>query len=71
MADVWGIIPYKGHLVHVEIEIKTGNARQSKAQKAWEKFIKEMGGVYVLAREPDQTIADLRFQIYGTPKKLQ
>jgi hypothetical protein len=71
MADVWGLIPHNGQLIHVEIEVKTGNAKQSRDQKKWEKFINNLDGIYIIARSVEQTVAELRFQIYGTPKRLQ
>ena len=67
MADVWGLIPSQNGLIHIEIEIKTGTGRQSKAQKVWEKFIQNMGGIYIVAREPDQTINELKSLIQGIP----
>ena len=71
MADVWGLIPHNGQLIHIEIEVKTGNAKQSKDQKKWEKFITNLDGIYIVARNLEQTVAELRFQMYGTPKQLQ
>ena len=67
MADVWGLVPYNGRLLHVEIEVKTGNARQSKDQKKWQNFIEKLDGIYILGRTPEQVVSELRFQIYGTP----
>ena len=51
-ADIIGI-NYLEHLrigQFVAIEVKTGSARQSDAQKNFEKMILSRGGVYILAR---------------------
>lgn len=55
MADLWGLYPTDYGLIHIEIEVKTGNARQNKDQKIWEQFITGMGGIYIVAREPEET----------------
>ena len=34
----------------IEIECKTATGRQTKEQKAWQRMIEKMGGLYVLAR---------------------
>lgn len=46
-SDIIGV--YKG--LFLAIEIKTGNATQSKQQKVFEKMICNMGGIYVLIRD--------------------
>lgn len=46
MSDIWGL--YKGR--HIEIEVKTGKARQTKDQKRWEKAVKEAECEYYLVR---------------------
>lgn len=49
MADLWML--YNG--IHVEIEIKTGKARQTKEQLQWQKTIESKGSLYLLARSVD------------------
>lgn len=46
MCDLWVI--YKGRLI--ELEIKTGKARQTKDQKRWEEIITEAGFEYYVIR---------------------
>lgn len=67
MADLWGLIPTPNGLIHIEIEVKTGSARQSKDQKNWEKFINGMGGIYIVARDPIETEKRLKSLIQGIP----
>ncbi len=68
MADLYALFPCRFGLIHIEIEVKTGNARQSKDQKNWEKFIKNMGGHYFIAREVDQIENEMESLIQGIPK---
>jgi hypothetical protein len=42
--------------VYVGIEIKTGNAKQSKEQKQWQKTIEAVGGFYFVATSKEQSI---------------
>lgn len=51
MADLYLILNSPHGLIHVEIEIKTGNARQSTVQKNWQKFIESMGGLYFVVKD--------------------
>ena len=55
-ADVYGVYKCKNSkiLVHIELEFKTGNARQSKDQKNWEKFITDRNGIYLVIRDDSQ-----------------
>jgi hypothetical protein len=53
-ADILGIIKPSGRLL--AIEVKTGNARQSPQQVAFERMINDFGGVYFLVR----SISDLQ-----------
>lgn len=46
-SDIIGI--YKG--LFLAIEVKTGNARQSKYQKNFQTMIDKFGGIYVVCRE--------------------
>ncbi len=47
MSDIWAMISGS----HIEIEIKSGNARQTKDQKKWQKITEETGGLYLLIKE--------------------
>lgn len=56
-ADITGILTNARNLgLRLEIEVKTGNAVQSKKQKAFEKMILDRGGLYLLARSVDDAI---------------
>lgn len=52
-SDIMGIVQ-GGRLLCVEI--KSGNARQSKVQKNFEKMIQRFGGIYVLARTAEEAL---------------
>jgi hypothetical protein len=67
MADLYALFPSEFGLIHIEIEVKTGSARQSKDQKNWEKFIKGMGGIYIVARDAEETEKELERLIQGVP----
>lgn len=60
MADVYGLLPTKHGLIHIEIEVKSGQARQSKDQKKWQQFIESMGGLYIMARSPSDVIEKIK-----------
>lgn len=47
-ADITGIIGPHGK--RLEIEVKTGNAQQSRTQRNFELMILSRGGIYILAR---------------------
>lgn len=55
-ADITGILVDGRRL---EVEIKTGKARQQKNQEAFEKMITEMGGVYFVARSCEDALTKL------------
>jgi hypothetical protein len=59
-ADLTGILS-DGR--RCDIEVKTGNAVQSPAQKNYQKMIEEMDGVYILARSTDDVIRVLDAKI--------
>lgn len=59
MADVYGLIKTDQGLIHIEIEAKTGNARQSYEQKRWQEFIKSMDGLYILLRDEEEAINNI------------
>lgn len=56
-SDLLGIISPHGKILC--IEVKTGNARQSKQQKAFQNMVIKFGGIYVVAR----SIHDVDFLI--------
>lgn len=60
MSDLYGIISTQSGLIHVEIEAKTGKARQSFEQKKWQAFIESMGGGYFILRNESETIQQLK-----------
>lgn len=39
--------------MNIKIEVKTGNDRQSEAQKTYQERIKQAGGIYIIARSFD------------------
>lgn len=49
-ADVYGLLKSEKGLFHIEIEFKSGNARQSSHQKNWQNFIEKNNGFYFLVR---------------------
>lgn len=56
-ADIIGIL--KGG-TFLAIEVKTGKARQSKQQLAFQKMITDFGGHYLVARSVDDVLAFLQ-----------
>jgi hypothetical protein len=58
MADISGILKHSSGLgLRLEIEIKTGGARQEPDQKNFEKMVKSLGGLYTVARSVQDAIA--------------
>ena len=55
-ADISGIMSDGKRL---EIEVKSERGRQSKAQKAFQRVIERMGGVYILARCVEDVVSRL------------
>ena len=49
-ADLYGLYNNGKQLIHIEIEAKTGNAKQSKEQKNWQAFIEKNNGIYILLK---------------------
>ena len=47
-ADIIGIMEPNGKFI--AIEVKTGNAKQSKQQKIFEQMVTKSGGIYIVAR---------------------
>ena len=56
-ADISGIV--KGG-IRLEIECKTGLARQTKEQELFQHMIERLGGIYILARSVEQTCDQLQ-----------
>ncbi|HUS87837.1 MAG TPA: hypothetical protein VMW91_00460 [Desulfosporosinus sp.] len=56
-ADILGITS-DGRFI--AIECKTGNAKQSKFQRAFESMILKMGGRYILCRSADETLEKIK-----------
>lgn len=58
MADISGLLRVRSGLgVRLEIEIKTGSARQEPDQKNFERMVKSLGGFYYVARSVQDAIA--------------
>lgn len=69
MADLSGILRKKVTLlngqtikigIRIEIEIKTGEAKQSPEQRTWQRIIENFGGIHILARSEQQAIAEIK-----------
>lgn len=60
MADLYALVSTDHGLFHVELEIKTGKAKQTKEQKQWQSFIESMGGIYILCRDIKTVIDELK-----------
>lgn len=62
MADAYAIVRTRfGFSVHIEIEFKTGNARQSKEQLAWQNYIDNMANSkYFLVRDAKEGIEEIK-----------
>lgn len=52
----------------IEIEFKTGNAKQSKEQKAWQAFCESMGVLYILCRDKEDVSKQIRARLNVTLK---
>jgi hypothetical protein len=52
IADIVGVIDGRG--VFVEVKTKTGKQRE--AQRKFQKAIEKAGGIYILARSPEEAI---------------
>lgn len=53
-ADITGILAGSGR--RVEIEVKTGRAKQTDNQEFFESMIRMMGGIYYVARDTQETV---------------
>lgn len=65
-GDIAGIIAPKGTVIY--IETKFGRYKQTEQQKRFAKMIQDMGGIYIVARDPElvesQIIDEMRLR-YG------
>jgi hypothetical protein len=57
-SDLIGISPIGGKFIGCEI--KTPDGLQRPAQKNFERAVHRVGGIYIVARSPDEAIAQLR-----------
>jgi len=64
MSDLFGIVQDKNGIGRfLAIEIKTGNATQTKEQKFYMKMIESLGGIYIVGRSIEQVIEEIRERI--------
>ena len=63
-ADITGIWKAYGGK-RIEIECKTGAAKQTKDQIAFQKMIEDMGGIYIIARSVDDVKHLVKMQFGG------
>lgn len=56
--------------VYVGVEIKTGNAKQSKEQKQWQKIIEGVGGFYFVATSKEQAIEAMHSIMREVQKRI-
>ena len=60
MPDIMSFICNKNGLaIFLGIEVKSGNARQTKEQKNFMEMVRSMGGVYIVGRSKEQVIDEL------------
>jgi hypothetical protein len=57
MADIGGIVSPHGS--HLQIEVKAGRDKLSDAQISWGRMIETHGGIWLVARDVEQTLAAL------------
>lgn len=46
--------------IRLEVEVKSGNARQNEAQENFEKMIRTFGGIYMVVRSSDEFFSKLQ-----------
>ncbi len=59
-GDIDGIICIGGNGIRLGIEVKAGNDRQREEQKSFQVMMEAHGGIYLIARDVESTIEDLR-----------
>lgn len=62
--DLSGFIKIGNYAVYLGIEIKTGNAKQTKEQKAFQKMVTDLGGIYIVGRSVEQVIDEINIHIF-------
>lgn len=50
--------------VRIELEVKVGKDRLSDKQIAFSRMVRDAGGIYIVCRTLDQTMHDLKKEIY-------
>ena len=60
-ADITGMIAGRA----IEIEVKRHDGRQSKPQKSWQAAVESAGGIYIIARSPDEAVEKIKEKISG------
>jgi hypothetical protein len=72
MSDLYFTYPIQVYdetiLLHGELEVKTGNAKLSKDQEIWKTHIVTRGGIFIEAREPEQTLDDIKNALRKIPR---
>ena len=63
-ADISGITIDGKRL---EVEVKTGKAKQSEQQKRFENMINEHNGIYIVARDVETTMQELKKKVSQCP----
>ena len=63
MADVFGLLKTDNGLMFLSFEFKTGEARLSKDQLIWKKFIEDMNGIYIVVRDAKESVDDLKTKL--------
>ena len=59
-ADAYVLLPYKGDLIHIELEFKQGADRQSQHQKNWQNVIESMGGMYLIVKDENVAVSEIK-----------
>ena len=67
-ADLHGLVSIRvaGRVrvaVRLEVEAKSGEATQTLEQKNWQRMVESLGGIYILARSPDDAEQQLNSKI--------
>lgn len=68
-SDVFAYYKTGNGIMVLDLEFKTGNAKQSKDQKNWQEFVESYGGLYLIVREDIQLAID-RIKEYLSEKGL-
>lgn len=68
-ADILGIIAPDGRFLAIEVKRPKGG-RQSERQQNFEGMVKAMGGIYILARSPEEALEELNKIVGVTNGKI-